>query len=1305
MLILVGGPAHRGFRLEKLQKALIEQNPRITELSSRYVHFVETRRELGPDESTVLAALLSYGGNPAPLPEPSLAHRVVVVPRLGTISPWSSKATDIAHVCGLDSVVRLERGLLFSISTGGGPRLTEPDLAALTHLLHDRMTQTVLRDLADASQLFAHAAPKPLTVVDILTGGRNALSVANQKMGLALSDDEIDYLLASFVELERNPTDVELLMFAQANSEHCRHKVFNADFVVDGEAMPHSLFGMIKNTFEKNDRGILSAYRDNAAVFAGHLASRLFPEPKSHLYREHIAPAHVLLKVETHNHPTAISPHPGASTGSGGEIRDEGATGRGSKPKAGVTGFLVSNLQIPGHLRPWEDDPIGKPDRIVSPLQIMLDGPLGGAAFNNEFGRPAIAGCFRTFELRTDPRQPDLARGYHKPVMLAGGLGNVFPELVQKGSIPPGAKLVVLGGPAMLIGLGGGAASSMAQGASLAELDFASVQRDNPEMQRRCQEVIDRCNILGDNSPILSIHDVGAGGLSNAFPELVHDSSRGAHFELRAIPNAEPSMSPMEIWCNEAQERYVLAISGDRFGEFEAIARRERCPFAVVGEATAEQRIVLSDAEFHNHPIDLPVSVLFGKPPRMTRRAEHRPPASLPLDTAAVTLEDALQRVLRIPAVADKSFLITIGDRTVTGLVARDQMVGPHQVAVADCGITLADYLGTSGEAIALGERPQVALLDPAASARLAVAEAITNILSAPIRDLSDVRLSANWMAAAGAEGEDAALYDAVRAVGLELCPQLGITIPVGKDSMSMKTVWNDGKKAVVSPVTLVITAAAALTDVRDHFTPELRRDVPNTCLVLIDLGFGKNRLGGSVLAQAYCALGQSPPDLDDPARLLGLCRALCRLRRERLVLAYHDRSDGGLVVTACEMMFAGGTGLHLDIACLGDDPVAALFAEELGALIQIRRQDLDRVCEILGQEGLPTGLAVHLIGEPSSDNQLSVFRGDECILSCPRGTLRAAWSETSFAMARLRDEPGSAEQEYALACDVDDPGRLAELTFDPEHDVARTVVHACTVEHRPRVAILREQGVNGQVEMAAAFTQAGFDAIDVHMSDLLADRARLSDFRGLVACGGFSYGDVLGAGQGWAKSILHRPATRRAFQDFFHRPDTFALGVCNGCQMMAALRELIVGAEDFPTLVQNRSEQFEARLSMVEIQPSRSVLLADMVGSRLPIAVAHGEGRMVFDEPRALSRLRARGQLCLSFTDHRGHCTEHYPENPNGSPEGVTGITSTDGRVTIMMPHPERVFRTVQLSTHPREWGPRSPWIRLFENARRWVA
>ncbi len=1304
MLTLVGGPAHRGFRLEKLHDTLIEQNPEVTDLRSHFVHFVNIRRELLPNEMTVLEALLAYGGTGVPLPDSNLFHRLIVVPRIGTISPWSSKATDIAHVCGLDGVERLERGVLFSFRTRSTRSLPEPEFVALAGRLHDRMTQTVLRDLADAARLFVHAPPKPLTMVDVLAGGREALVIANQKMGLALSDPEIDYLLESFLELGRNPTDVELLMFAQANSEHCRHKVFRATFVVDGKEMPHSLFDMITNTFKKNSTGILSAYRDNAAVFEGHIAARFFPEPHSHLYREHIAPAHVLLKVETHNHPTAISPHPGASTGSGGEIRDEGATGRGSKPKAGVTGFLVSNLQIPGYARPWEDNPIGKPDRIVSPLEIMLDGPLGGAAFNNEFGRPAIAGCFRTFELRTDPNQPNLARGYHKPVMLAGGLGNVFPELVQKGQIPPRAKLVVLGGPAMLIGLGGGAASSMAQGTSLAELDFASVQRDNPEMQRRCQEVIDRCNILGENSPILSIHDVGAGGLSNAFPELVHDSNRGAHFELRAIPNAEPSMSPMDIWCNEAQERYVLSISSERFGEFEAIAQRERCPFALVGEATEEQQIVLSDAEFHNQPINLPMSVLFGKPPRMTRRAEHRPPPCLPFDTGSVILRDALDRVLRIPAVADKSFLITIGDRTVTGLVARDQMVGPHQVAVADCGITLADYQGTSGEAIALGERPQVALLDPAASARLAVAESITNLLAAPVARLSDVRLSANWMAAAGADGEDAALYDAVRAVGLDLCPALGITIPVGKDSMSMKTVWRDGHNSVVSPVTLVVTAAAALTDVRDHFTPELRVDVPDTCLVLIDLGCGKNRLAGSALAQAYSALGTVPPDLDEPRLLLGFAAALTHLRREGLVLSYHDRADGGLIVTACEMMFAGGCGLHLDITPLGDDPVAALFSEELGAVIQVKRQQLDQVFEILSQEGLKQGVAAHLIGEPSSDNQLLVSHKNQAILTSARTSLRRAWSETSFAIARLRDEPQSAEEEYALVCDVDDPGRVAKLTFDPEHDVARSVVHACTVEHRPRVAILREQGVNGQIEMAAAFSQAGFDAIDVHMSDLHAGRLRLSDFRGLVACGGFSYGDVLGAGQGWAKSILYRPSTRRAFEEFFHRKETFALGVCNGCQMMAGLRELMVGAEDFPSLVRNRSEQFEARLSLVEIQKSRSILLTEMAGSRLPIAVAHGEGKMVFDDPRSLNRLRERGQLCLHFTDHRGRSTEHYPENPNGSPEGITGVTSTDGRVTIMMPHPERVFRTVQLSTHPREWGSRSPWIRLFENARRWV-
>jgi phosphoribosylformylglycinamidine synthase len=1188
--------------------------------------------------------------------------------------------------------------------TEDGQTLTAREIAQAARLLHDRMTQTVFVRTEDAAQLFAHAPPRALCHVNVLAEGRQALVRANLDLGLALAEDEIDYLLTSFRELNRNPTDVELMMFAQANSEHCRHKVFRADFVVDGEQKAHSLFDMIRNTYAQHSQDVLSAYSDNAAVIAGRAANRFFPEPNTSEYRPHYEDTPLHLKEETHNHPTAISPHPGASTGSGGEIRDEGATGRGSKPKAGITGFCVSNLKIPGYERPWEADPIGKPERIASALEIMIDGPLGGAAFNNEFGRPAIAGMFRTFEQTVPAAGGQEVRGYHKPIMLAGGVGNVRTTHVKKGSIPPGAKIIVLGGPAMLIGLGGGAASSMAQGASAADLDFASVQRDNPEMQRRCQEVIDRCVALGEQNPILSIHDVGAGGLSNALPELVHDSGRGARFELRDIPNAESGMSPMEIWCNEAQERYVLAIEPDRLEQFGAIAQRERCPFAVVGEATAEPNIVLTDRHFGTTPIDLPLAILLGKPPKMTRVDQRAARPAIQFDTAAIDLKQAIERVLRLPTVGDKSFLITIGDRTVTGLVHRDQMVGPWQVPVADAAVTLSDYLGYAGEVMALGERTPVALLSPAASARLAVAEAITNIASAPVAKLSDIKLSANWMAASGWPGEDAALYDAVHAVGMELCPSLGITIPVGKDSMSMKTVWDQGTKTVVSPLSLMITAVAPLSDVRDCLTPQLQTQVGPTELLLIDLGQGKNRLGASALAQTYSELGQGAPDLDAPELLAKFFASIQELRRRRLVLAYHDRSDGGLLVTAVEMAFAGHTGVDLDVSALGSDPIAALFSEELGAIVQVQTTRRGEVLDVLSAHGFKTGKQVFAIGSTRADTVFSIRQSSCSLFESTLSRLRQLWSENTYAIQALRDEPESARQQYELSTDDSDAGLHVELTFDPNECVAEPWVTSTIVHERPRVAILREQGVNGQVEMAAAFHRAGFICVDVHMSDIAAGTVDLRQFRGLVACGGFSYGDVLGAGLGWAKSILLSSRAAEQFKDFFHRPDAFALGVCNGCQMMAALKDLIPGAEHFPRLLRNKSEQFEARLSLVEILPSKSILFEGMQGSHLPIAVAHGEGRMGLDAADVL-QLKASQQLCARFIDHNGIPTDHYPENPNGSPEGLTSLCNSDGRITIMMPHPERVFRAVQYSWCPENWGEAGPWMRLFDNARRWVA
>jgi phosphoribosylformylglycinamidine synthase len=1121
---------------------------------------------------------------------------------------------------------------------------------------------------------------------------------------LALAPDELDYLLESFRELGRDPTDVELVMFAQANSEHCRHKIFRAEWLLDGSPQEHTLFGMIQNTHAAHPDGVLSAYRDNAAVMAGPAGQRFFVHPVSHVYGRVSEPIHVQMKVETHNHPTAISPHPGAATGSGGEIRDEAATGRGAKPKAGVTGFAVSHLRIPGHEQAWESDAYGKPERIVSALEIMLEGPIGGAAFNNEFGRPNLAGYFRTFEQRVPALGGgEEVRGYHKPIMLAGGLGSIRPVHVSKSRLGAGAKVVVLGGPAMLIGLGGGAASSMAQGASSAELDFASVQRDNAEIQRRCQEVIDACNALGEASPILSIHDVGAGGLSNALPELVHDSRRGARFELAAIPNAEPGLSPMQIWCNEAQERYVLGVEETRLEQFRAIAERERCPFAVVGSVTAEERLVLTDGRTGTTAIDLPLGVLFGQPPRMTRHARRLERVLRSFDTTRLDLYQAAERVLRLPTVADKTFLITIGDRTVTGLVSRDQMVGPWQVPVADAALTLSDYDGYAGEAMALGERTPVALIDAARAARLAVGEAVTNLASAPVERLSDIKLSANWMAAAGNPGEDAALFDAVRAVGLGLCPALGLAIPVGKDSLSMRTVWQDGgeTRAVIAPLSLVITAFAPVGDVRRALTPELRRDQGPTDLWLVDLGRGQNRLGGSALAQVYSELGDTAPDLDDPALLAAFFAALGELNRAGLVLAYHDRSDGGLFVTLCEMAFAGSTGLRVRLDEVGTDPVAALFAEELGAVLQIRQADRERALALFERHGLgPLG---HLIGQPTGDDRIGFTRGEVELLAGTRSHFRRLWSETTYAMQALRDNPACAAEAYELAVDATDRGLCPEVGFDPA-ETTPLIARFGTVTERPRVAILREQGVNGQVEMAAAFDRAGFASVDVHMTDLLGAEVSLDEFRGLVAPGGFSYGDVLGAGRGWALSILLHARGREALEKFFARPDTFTLGVCNGCQMLSALKELIPGGQHLPRFVRNTSEQFEARLSLVEIEPSVSILLGGMAGSRLPVAVAHGEGRAVFDREQDLEHLSASGGVALKFVDHQGRPTEHYPENPNGSPGGLTGVTTPDGRVTLMMPHPERVFRLVQHSWRPPEWQEPAPWLRLFANARAWV-
>ncbi|WP_375055506.1 phosphoribosylformylglycinamidine synthase [Zobellella sp. DQSA1] len=1293
MEILRGSPALSGFRTQALVRRAQESNLPLQGVETEYVHFVALNANLEADSRQTLGQLLDSPEQGTTPPAGSLL--VLVTPRPGTLSPWSSKATDIARNCGLTQVKRIERGIAYHLSFEREPDAGE--LLAVKALLHDRMTEVTLDSLDAATCLFAESAPAPVTSVDILAGGRAALAEANQRMGLALAEDEIDYLYEGFTGLGRNPNDIELYMFAQANSEHCRHKIFNADWTIDGIEQPKSLFKMIKNTFEQVPEHVLSAYKDNAAVMAGSPAGRFFPSPQSGEYLYHQEDIHILMKVETHNHPTAISPYAGAATGSGGEIRDEGATGRGSKPKAGLVGFSVSNLKIPGYHRPWEQD-FGKPERIVSALDIMIDGPLGGAAFNNEFGRPALLGYFRTYEEQVSSFNGEEVRGYHKPIMIAGGLGNIRGEHVQKGEITIGAKLVVLGGPAMNIGLGGGAASSMASGQSSEDLDFASVQRDNPEMERRCQEVIDRCWAMADDNPIQFIHDVGAGGLSNAMPELVNDGGRGGRFELRNIPNDEPGMSPLQIWCNESQERYVLSVAGDRLAEFEAICRRERAPFAVIGEATAEPHLSLHDNEFDNQPIDMPLNVLLGKPPKMQRdvtRASHQSP---PLDLHGINLKEAAERVLTLPTVADKGFLITIGDRTVTGLVARDQMVGPWQVPVADCAVTAAAFDTYAGEAMSMGERAPVALLDFAASARLAVAEAITNIAATDIGELKHIKLSANWMSAAGHPGEDAGLYEAVKAVGEELCPVLELTIPVGKDSMSMKTRWQqDGEdKAVTAPLSLVISAFARVNDVRATVTPWLRSDLGETDLILVDLGNGKNRLGASALAQVYRQLGDIPADLDSPEQLKGFFYAIQSLLAESKLLAYHDKGDGGLFVTLAEMAFAGRTGLDIELDLLGADRLAALFNEELGAVLQVRREDKEAVLTCLAGHGLAA--CSHVIGCLNDDDSLRLFSSGEEIYAQPRTELRRLWSETSYRMQALRDNPECARSEFEAKQDADDPGLSVSLSFDPKEDIAAPFIAKGV---HPKMAILREQGVNSHVEMAAAFDRAGFSAIDVHMSDLQSGRHRLDEFAGLVACGGFSYGDVLGAGGGWAKSVLFNEALRAQFEVFFARQDSFALGVCNGCQMLSRLRELIPGAAHWPDFVRNTSERFEARFSLVEVQDSPSLFLSGMAGSRLPIAVSHGEGRV---QPlnADLAAIEASGTVALRYVDNHGRATERYPFNPNGSASGITGLTSEDGRVTIMMPHPERVFRTVANSWYPQAWGEDGGWMRIFRNARK---
>ncbi len=1311
MLQFRGRKALSSFRIEKLLYSARAIVPQISNIDTEYWYFCQVRRDLTQEEIDRLQQLLDASQILLSSDFEYDRSLLFVVPRPGTISPWSSKATDIARHCGLDAVERLERGIVFDMQYESV--LHPEQMRVIEACIHDRMTEVVLHSLSDTTILFRRATPSALHEIAVLSDGVQALYQANREMGLALSGDEIDYLLDYFTGIHRNPTDVELMMFAQANSEHCRHKIFNADWIIDGVQQSQSLFDMIRHTHQMHPQHTIVAYADNAAILEGATIERFYPG-KDGKYGYEAESTHWLVKVETHNHPTAISPYPGAATGVGGEIRDEGATGSGAKPKAGLTGFCVSNLRIPGAIQPWEDQPTGeldgyygKPGHIASALDIMLAGPIGGATFSNEFGRPNLAGFFRTCEMEVDGQM----RGYHKPIMLAGGIGQISALHTEKQSFTADALLIHLGGPGMAIGLGGGAASSMDAGTNDEALDFNSVQRGNAEMQRRAQEVIDRCWQLarsGQPNPILSIHDVGAGGLSNALPELVHGAGCGGQFDLRAIPSDEPGMSPLQIWCNEAQERYVIAIRAESLSLFQAICERERCPYAVVGKALTQPRLIVTDEQSPVTPVDMPLSVLLGKPPKMVRDVSHVDHKLITLDTEGMNVREAVYRVLRLPAVADKTFLITIGDRSIGGLTARDQMVGPWQVPVADVAVTTMGFQTYLGEAFALGERTPLALIDAAASARMAVGEAITNIVAAAVDDLEEVRLSANWMAAAGHPGEDAALYDAVHAVAMELCPQLGISIPVGKDSLSMKTAWCDvnGKnKEVIAPLSLIISAFARVRDARRTLTPQLRTDSGETELILIDLGGGRHRLGGSALAQVYGQAGNETPDLENPEKLRAYFTAIQMLNDQGLLLAYHDRSDGGLCVTLCEMAFAGHCGitvaldaLYLDVPA-GDPEdrmLAILFSEELGAVIQIEARHRGTVLNILSEAGL--GQNSYVMGSLNQQDEICFTRDGQPVFREKRVALQRAWSETTYQMQKLRDHPVCAQQEYDRILDVDDTGLCPRLTFAFDESIIAPYIHT----NRPAVAILREQGVNGHVEMAAAFDRAGFDTVDVHMSDILTGRVSLTGYKGLVACGGFSYGDVLGAGRGWAQSILFSTRAKDEFTAFFTRSDTFALGVCNGCQMMSHLQAIIPGTAHWPSFERNQSEQFEARFVMVRIKASPSLFFGEMTDSLLPITVAHGEGRAVFRDETQLHA--AEPFITLQFVDHRGDQTEIYPLNPNGSHAGVAGMTSADGRVTILMPHPERVFRTVQHSWHPDNWPEDSPWMKMFRNARRWV-
>jgi len=1344
-----GGNALVSHQAQALLAQLQKVSPKVLGVHAQFVHWVVADEALSTSDQDKLKALLTYG-EPYDGGQGSASGELMVVsPRLGTLSPWASKATDIAHNCGLpirrvervtEYRVTLKSGLLGSL-TGGAKPLSADEWHALAAVLHDRMTESVMTSRDEALHLFDAQPSQPMAHVDVMGQGRVALEKANSEFGLALSDDEIEYLVTAFTGLKRNPTDVELMMFAQANSEHCRHKIFNAEFTVDGEKQPLSMFGMIRNTEKLHPQHTVVAYSDNASIMEGHTIERWMPQgftnAPQYAAREELA--HVLMKVETHNHPTAISPFPGAATGAGGEIRDEGATGRGSRPKSGLTGFSVSNLHLPDTNEPWEANAVGKPAHIASALQIMIEGPLGGAAFNNEFGRSNLAGYFRVFEQTVGQGSDAIRRGYHKPIMIAGGLGTISSEQTQKIKFEAGTLLIQLGGPGMRIGMGGSAASSMAAGTNAANLDFDSVQRGNPEIQRRAQEVINHCWGLGANNPILAIHDVGAGGISNAFPELVNDAGRGARFDLSQVPLEETGLAPKEIWCNESQERYVMAVAPGNLPIFQAMCERERCPFGVIGVTTDVCELELADSTQPDapKPIDMPMNVLLGKPPKMHRDVTRVAHDGGELDFTDVSLESAALNVLRHPTVASKRFLITIGDRTVGGLNHRDQMVGPWQVPVADVAVTLADFTGFKGEAMAMGERTPLASVNAPASGRMAVGEAITNLLAAPI-DLPRVKLSANWMAACGEAGEDAALYDTVKAVGMDLCPALGVSIPVGKDSLSMRTRWQqDGEtRQVTAPVSLIVSAFASVADVRSTLTPQLQTheagQVLDSSLILIDLGEGRQRMAGSILAQTLGQFGNDVPDLNNPDMLKQTVLAVNALRADSKLLAYHDRGDGGLWATVCEMAFAGHVGVSLNVDMLvtessgiddsradtgdaknwagqvsgrrNEATLKALFNEELGVVLQVRTADRDAVMQTLRAHGLSKHS--HVIGKPVVQAvgggavevpSVKVWRDAKPVFSATLQALHQAWDEVSWRIARLRDNPACADSEHQTMSVPQDTGLHVHLTFDPQDDVAAPFIN----QSRPKVAILREQGVNSHVEMSYAMHLGGFDTFDVHMSDLQAGRARLDQFQGVVACGGFSYGDTLGAGEGWARSILFNPQLAEQFAAFFGRTDTFALGVCNGCQMLAALSPIIPGATDWPKFTHNQSTRFEARLSQVEVLESPSIFFADMAGSRLPIAVSHGEGFANFSQRGNAQQVHQ----ALRFVDATGVPTEVYPFNPNGSPGGLTAVTTADGRFTAMMPHPERVFRNVQMSWTSGDASQHSPWLRMFRNARKWMA